>query len=116
MTRLESCLWSAVGVWGRSSAVRMRTRGLSMETVVCAARARGSRASRVYWPNWRIGESIAESVTLGGMKEMLQSVAGRAGRYLEEIRERRVAPAAEAVARLDRFQEALPEGPMAPAD
>jgi glutamate/tyrosine decarboxylase-like PLP-dependent enzyme len=50
------------------------------------------------------------------MREILQSVAGRAGRYLEEIRERRVAPSAEAVAALDGFLEALPVEPTAPAD
>jgi glutamate/tyrosine decarboxylase-like PLP-dependent enzyme len=50
------------------------------------------------------------------MREILHSVAGRAGRYLEEIQERRVAPSAEAVAALDGFLEALPAEPTAPAD
>jgi glutamate/tyrosine decarboxylase-like PLP-dependent enzyme len=50
------------------------------------------------------------------MKEILQLVADRAGRYLEEIQERRVAPSAQAVAALDGFVEALPDGPSAPAD
>uniref|UniRef100_Q01TW0 Pyridoxal-dependent decarboxylase n=1 Tax=Solibacter usitatus (strain Ellin6076) TaxID=234267 RepID=Q01TW0_SOLUE len=50
------------------------------------------------------------------MTEILQQVAGRAERYLKEIRERGVAPSAEAVAGLDGFLEALPEGPTAPAD
>jgi glutamate/tyrosine decarboxylase-like PLP-dependent enzyme len=50
------------------------------------------------------------------MTEILQQVAARAGRYLEEIRERGVAPSAEAVAALDGFVEALPENPTAAAD
>jgi glutamate/tyrosine decarboxylase-like PLP-dependent enzyme len=50
------------------------------------------------------------------MKEILQLVADRAGRYLEEIQERRVAPSAQAVAALDEFVEALPDEPAAPAD
>ncbi len=50
------------------------------------------------------------------MTEILQLVAGRAGRYLEEIRERGVAPSADAVAALDGFVEALPECPTTPAD
>ncbi|HEY1496372.1 MAG TPA: aminotransferase class V-fold PLP-dependent enzyme [Candidatus Solibacter sp.] len=50
------------------------------------------------------------------MTEILQLVAGRAGRYLKEIQERSVAPSADAVAALDGFVEALPEGPTAPAD
>ena len=50
------------------------------------------------------------------MREILQSVAGRAGRSLEEIQERRVAPSAETVAALDGFLEALPVEPTAPAD
>jgi glutamate/tyrosine decarboxylase-like PLP-dependent enzyme len=50
------------------------------------------------------------------MTEILQLVAGRAGRYLKEIQERSVAPSADAVAALDGFVEVLPEGPTAPAD
>ena len=50
------------------------------------------------------------------MTEILQQVARRAERYLKEIRERGVAPSAEAVAALDGFLEGLPEGPTAPAD
>ncbi len=49
-------------------------------------------------------------------REILQLAAGRAGRYLDEIQERRVAPSAEAVAGLDAFLEALPEGPAAGED
>jgi glutamate/tyrosine decarboxylase-like PLP-dependent enzyme len=45
------------------------------------------------------------------MREILNVVAERAGRYLEEIRERRVEPSAEAVAGLAGFLEELPEGP-----
>lgn len=48
------------------------------------------------------------------MRELLQSVANRAGRYLEEIQERRVSPSAEAVCAVERFMEPLPEGPMEP--
>ncbi len=48
--------------------------------------------------------------------DILHSVADRAGRYLEEIQERRVMPSAEAMARLDGFLEALPDGPTAPED
>jgi glutamate/tyrosine decarboxylase-like PLP-dependent enzyme len=50
------------------------------------------------------------------MRELLQDVAGRAGRFLEEIQERRVAPAADAVEALGRFYEAMPEGPADAAD
>ena len=45
------------------------------------------------------------------MKEILEMVAERAGRYLAEIQDRGVAPSAEAVARLDGFLEGMPEGP-----
>ncbi|MCU1235321.1 MAG: Pyridoxal-dependent decarboxylase [Candidatus Solibacter sp.] len=50
------------------------------------------------------------------MREILQLVAERAGRYLEEIQERGVEPPAGAVAALDGFLEPLPDGPMAAAD
>ncbi len=50
------------------------------------------------------------------MKEILQAVAERAGRYLEGIQERSVAPSVQAVAALDAFVEPLAEGPSAPAD
>ena len=45
------------------------------------------------------------------MEPLLQSVAGRAARYLKEIRERRVGPSIEAVERLGRFVEPMPDGP-----
>ncbi len=50
------------------------------------------------------------------MRELLQSVALRAARYLEDIQERRVGPSDEAVRDLARFCEPLPEGPTAPAE
>jgi glutamate/tyrosine decarboxylase-like PLP-dependent enzyme len=50
------------------------------------------------------------------MRELLQSVALRAARYLEDIQERRVSPSAEAVRNLAQFHEPLPEGPTAPED
>jgi glutamate/tyrosine decarboxylase-like PLP-dependent enzyme len=50
------------------------------------------------------------------MRELLQSVALRAARYLEEIQERRVSPSAEAVRDLARFDEPFPDGPSAPLD
>jgi glutamate/tyrosine decarboxylase-like PLP-dependent enzyme len=50
------------------------------------------------------------------MRELLHSVALRAARYLEEVRERRVAPSAEAVRGLDRLLEPLPAGPTAPEE
>jgi glutamate/tyrosine decarboxylase-like PLP-dependent enzyme len=50
------------------------------------------------------------------MRELLHSVALRAARYLEDIQERRVSPSEEAVRGLARFDEPLPEGPMAPED
>ena len=50
------------------------------------------------------------------MRELLHSVALRAARYLEEVRERRVAPSAEAVRGLDRLLGPLPAGPTAPEE
>src|SRR3954454_10126619 len=94
----------------------MRTRGLSTETVLWAARANGTRARTRHRPEGRIAASIAESGTLGKMREILKVTAERAARYLEEIKERRVSPSAAAVAGLDGFLEALPEGPMAAED
>ena len=47
------------------------------------------------------------------MRDLLNSVARRATRYLEDIGERRVSPSAEAVRGLDGFVEPLPEGPTA---
>ena len=45
------------------------------------------------------------------MNDLLESAAARAIRYLQELPDRRVAPAPEAVAALERFEEALPESP-----
>jgi len=50
------------------------------------------------------------------MRHVLQSAAERAIRYLEEMPERRVAPAPAAVEGLRAFEEALPEGPSSPED
>ncbi len=50
------------------------------------------------------------------MRELLQSVAERASRYLEEIQDRRVGPSAEAVRALDVFLEPFPETATAPAE
>jgi glutamate/tyrosine decarboxylase-like PLP-dependent enzyme len=50
------------------------------------------------------------------MHELLQSVAQRAARYLEEIQDRRVSPSPEAVGALERFVEPFPPGPTSPAD
>jgi glutamate/tyrosine decarboxylase-like PLP-dependent enzyme len=50
------------------------------------------------------------------MRELLHSVADRATRYLDELKERRVSPAAAAVRNLDGFLEPFPEGPTAPED
>ncbi len=50
------------------------------------------------------------------MRELLQSTAGRAARFLEGIQERRVAPAADAVAAPGRFHEPMPDGPTDPSD
>jgi glutamate/tyrosine decarboxylase-like PLP-dependent enzyme len=48
------------------------------------------------------------------MRELLQSVALRAARYLEELDERRVGPSAQAVRALDGFNEPFPAEPVAP--
>ena len=50
------------------------------------------------------------------MNELLESAATRASRYLADIQERAVAPAGDAVARLDVLREPLPDGPSEPAD
>ena len=50
------------------------------------------------------------------MHPLLESVAERASRYLDEIQERRVSPSAEAIAALDAFVEPLPEKPSEPDD
>ena len=50
------------------------------------------------------------------MRELLESAAGRAARYLEEIRERRVAPAPSAVRALEQLVEPLPEHATAPEE
>lgn len=46
---------------------------------------------------------------------LLRSVAVRAERYLEDLRERRVSPSLDAVSALDAFWEPVPDGP-APAE
>jgi glutamate/tyrosine decarboxylase-like PLP-dependent enzyme len=48
------------------------------------------------------------------MSELLQAVAGRAARYLEDIQERRVRPSDESVRGLDHFVEPLPDEPTDP--
>src|ERR1700692_935748 len=50
------------------------------------------------------------------MREILQSAALRATRYLEELSERRVGPSREAVRGLEAFLESLPAGPTAPEE
>jgi glutamate/tyrosine decarboxylase-like PLP-dependent enzyme len=50
------------------------------------------------------------------MRELLQDVADRATRYLEDIQQRRVGPSADAVRALDGFLEPLPAGPASPAE
>src|ERR1700730_2586615 len=45
------------------------------------------------------------------MRELFQSVALRAARYLEELKERRVGPSAQAVRALDGFDGPFPAGP-----
>lgn len=47
------------------------------------------------------------------MEHLLQEAARRAGRYLDDLQERRVFPAPEALAELARFEEAFPEEPRA---
>jgi glutamate/tyrosine decarboxylase-like PLP-dependent enzyme len=48
------------------------------------------------------------------VEKLLQSTAGRAVRYLKELRERGVAPSAVALERLGEFDEPLPDGPEDP--
>jgi glutamate/tyrosine decarboxylase-like PLP-dependent enzyme len=48
------------------------------------------------------------------MDELLNTTADRAIRYLDGLAERRVSPDPEALARLSRFDEALPDGPDDP--
>jgi glutamate/tyrosine decarboxylase-like PLP-dependent enzyme len=50
------------------------------------------------------------------MRDLLDDASRRAMRYLEEIQERRVSPAEEAVTNLSRFQETLPETPTDPQE
>src|SRR5581483_2416469 len=49
------------------------------------------------------------------MRELLDSVARRAGRYLEDVRERRVGPSADDVNALSAFVEPMPDAPTDPA-
>ena len=48
------------------------------------------------------------------MRELLNSAAVRAARYLDDIQERRVRPSEEAIRGLGRFAEPLPEEPSDP--
>ena len=50
------------------------------------------------------------------MNELLQSAADRASRYLGEIQERSVAPAAAAVAAVQGLREPFPAGPAEPGE
>src|SRR5437762_1426285 len=50
------------------------------------------------------------------MREVLQNAAARATRYLDDIQERRVGPAADAVRALDGFIELLPHSPCPPEE
>ena len=50
------------------------------------------------------------------MNELLRTTADRAGRYLAELPERRVAPDDSALRRLADFDEPFPDGPDDPAD
>jgi glutamate/tyrosine decarboxylase-like PLP-dependent enzyme len=50
------------------------------------------------------------------MRELLHSVALRAARYLDAVKERRVGPCAEAVRGLEGFLEPLPGGPTEPEE
>jgi glutamate/tyrosine decarboxylase-like PLP-dependent enzyme len=59
---------------------------------------------------------MSRDVYHGGMRELLESVAARASRYLEDVKERRVSPSAEAVSDLARLVEPMPAGPTAAAD
>src|SRR5438132_11354015 len=51
-----------------------------------------------------------------GMRELLHSVALRAARYLDAVKERRVGPCTEAVRGLEGFLEPLPGCPTAPEE
>jgi len=50
------------------------------------------------------------------MKSLLTNVAARATTYLDELKDRRVWPSPEALAGLEAFNEALPEGSTSPGD
>lgn len=50
------------------------------------------------------------------MVHLLETTAARVIRYLNDLNEREVAPTAEAVARLERFDEPLPEEPSDPRE
>lgn len=50
------------------------------------------------------------------MHKLLGSVALRAGRYLEDVQERRVSPSPEAVRALDAFIEPFPDAPSDPGE
>ena len=50
------------------------------------------------------------------MRELLQSAAARAARYLEDIQERRVRPSDESIRGLDQFVEPLPDEPTDPRE
>jgi glutamate/tyrosine decarboxylase-like PLP-dependent enzyme len=47
---------------------------------------------------------------------LLETTAARAARYLDSLASRPVAPSEEAIGRLDRFEEPLPERPSDPED
>jgi glutamate/tyrosine decarboxylase-like PLP-dependent enzyme len=55
-------------------------------------------------------------MTLEPMTSLLESAAARAARYREQLADRRVGPAPEAVAALDGFIEPLPQGPTPAGD
>ncbi|MGH7452538.1 MAG: aspartate aminotransferase family protein, partial [bacterium] len=48
------------------------------------------------------------------MQALLKTTAERAIGYLQKLDARRVAPSAEAIANLSRFDESLPDEPVAP--
>jgi glutamate/tyrosine decarboxylase-like PLP-dependent enzyme len=48
---------------------------------------------------------------MGEMRKLLELAAERGARYVEGVGERRVAPGPEAISRLAKFREKLPEGP-----
>ncbi len=50
------------------------------------------------------------------MDKLLQDAAARSGRYLEEIKERRVSPGPEALSRLAQFDEPFPAGRTSPEE